>query len=197
MTIRQRAGLAAATFAAAVMLACGDPNAPVANFVNYADTLALYALNGAPRAAPTAIRIMAGTGGDAGVATDAGFQFDVAVDIDHQGQPVLYPVRTVAAPFVNAHRVGIRRTTDAFDAIERAAESGYRYDSVAVLAIGETVLLQSADAEACPFFIGGVVYAKLVVDSVSALGRRVYARVTADPNCGFTSLASPGSRPEN
>ena len=41
MIARQRAGLAAATFAAATMLACGDPNAPEANFQNYADTLTL------------------------------------------------------------------------------------------------------------------------------------------------------------
>jgi hypothetical protein len=197
MTARQRAGLVAATFAASAMLACGDPIAPVANFSNYADTLALYALNRAPRGAPTAIRILAGTGGDAGVTTDPGFRFDVAVDIDAQGRPVLYPVRTIAAPFVATHRVGVRRTNDAFDLILRAPITDYTYDSVAVLSIGEVVLIESGDPEACPLsFAGGVIYGKMVVDSVHVSTGRVYSRVTADPNCGFRSLVVPGI-PEN
>jgi hypothetical protein len=188
MTARQRAGLAAATLAASAMLACGDPIRPVANFQNYADTLALYALNSAPRGAPTAIRILAGTGGDAGVTTDAGFRFDVAIDINAQGRPVLYPVRTIAAPFVATHRVGVRRTNDAFDLILSAPTTGYTYDSVAVLSIGEVVLIESGDPEACPLTFGGVIYGKMVVDSVNLSTGRVYSRITADPNCGFRSF---------
>ncbi|MDQ3951334.1 MAG: hypothetical protein M3282_13455 [Gemmatimonadota bacterium] len=194
MTARLRAGLAAATFAAAAMLACGDPNAPVASFDNYADTLELYALNGAPRAAPTAIRLIAGAvTGTAAVTTDGGFGFDVAVDIDAQGRPVLYPVRAVAAPFIGVHRVGIRRTTNAFDSVARAPVGNYAYDSLAVLTVGEVVLIETADPEACrSLFGGGVIYAKMVVDSVRAASRRIFARVTADPNCGFRSLVVPG-----
>jgi hypothetical protein len=192
MSARLRAGLAAATFAAAAMLACGDPNAPVANFPNYADTLALYTLNGAPRGAPTALRILAGIGGTSGVTADAGFSFDVAVDIDADGRPVLYPVRLVAAPFLGTHRVGIQRTTRPFDEILEAPESGYVHDSLAVLAVGEVVLIESADPEACTAFFGGFVYAKMIVDSVDVPRRRVFARVTADPNCGFRSLVVPG-----
>jgi hypothetical protein len=195
MTAKLRAGLVAATFAAAAMLACGDPNAPVANYPNYADTLELYTMNGAPRGAPTAILLFNGVGGSPAVVTDGSFRFDVAVDIDAQGSPVLYPVRTVAAPFLGAHRVGIRRTTESFDAILRAPESGYTYDSVAVVRIGEVVLIESADPVACSLSglsFGGVIYAKMMVDSVRVADRRVFARVTADPNCGFTSLAVPG-----
>jgi hypothetical protein len=193
MTARLRAGLAAATFAAAAMLACGDPNRPVATFENYADTLELYTLNGAPRGAPAAKRLLAGAlAGNAGVTTDAAFAFDVAVDIDALGRPVLYPVRAVAAPFLGRHRVGIRRTTDAFESIERAPQGEYRYDSLAVLAVGEVVLIESADPQACNVFLGGVIYAKMIVDSVRAPARRVFARVTADPNCGFRSLVVPG-----
>jgi hypothetical protein len=191
MTARVRAGLAAATFAAAALLACGDPNAPVANFPNYADTLTLYALNGAPPAAPTAIRLFS-IFGTAAATTDVRFAFDVAVDIDAQGRPVLYPVRAVAAPFLGRHRVGIRRTTDPFESIERAPQGEYRYDSLAVLAVGEVVLIESADPDACNVFLGGVIYAKMIVDSVRAPTRRIFARVTADPNCGFRSLVVPG-----
>jgi hypothetical protein len=190
MTARVRAGLAAATFAAAALLACGDPNAPVANFPNYADTLTLYALNGAPPAAPTAVRLFS-IFGTAAATTDVRFAFDVAVDIDVQGRPVLYPVRAVAAPFIGPHRVGIRRTTDPFESITRAPDRDYTYDSVAVVAVGEVVLIQSADLGACTF-IGGVIYGKMVVDSVRASDRRVFARVTANPNCGFRSLVVPG-----
>jgi hypothetical protein len=193
MTARQRAGLAAATFAAAVMLACGDPNAPVANYQNYADTLQLYALNAAPRGAPAAVRIFSGVGGNSAVTIDGSFAFDVAVEIDAQGRPLLYPVRAVAAPFVGKHRVGVRRTTDPFESILRAPEGGYTYDSVAVLNVGEVVLIESADPGACSaLFGGGVVYAKMVVDSVRTADRRVFLRITADPNCGFRSLVVPG-----
>jgi hypothetical protein len=193
MTAIQRAGLAAATFAAAVMLACGDPNAPQARFPNYADTLGLYALNGAPRGAPTAIHLIAGIGASAAVVTDASFSFDVAVDIDAQGRPILYPVRALAAPFLGRHRVGIRRDDRPFDSITEAPTDRYAYDSVAVLAVGEVVLIESADLEATSTCLGGgVIYAKMVVDSLRAATRRVFVRVTADPNCGFRSLVAPG-----
>ena len=193
MTARQRAGLAAATFAAAVVLACGDPNAPQARFDNYADTLALFALNSAPRGAPTAIHLIRGVGTSSGVVTDASFAFDVAVDIDVQGRPVLYPVRALAAPFLERHRVGIRRETRPFDAIAEAPTDGYTRDSVAILAVGEVVLIESADLEATSACLGGgVIYAKMVVDSISAASRRLFVRVTADPNCGFRSLVVPG-----
>lgn len=192
MTARQRAGLAAATFAAAAMVTCGDPNAPQARFSTYADTLGLYALNGAPRGAPTAIHLIAGVGGSAAAVLDGAFAFDLAVDIDAQGRPVLYPVRTVAAPFVGKHRVGVLRTTDPFESIVKAPDRGYTHDSVAVLAVGEVVLLESADPDACNTLLGGgVIYAKMVVDSVRTTDRRVFVRVTADPNCGFRSLV-PG-----
>src|SRR3712207_5311532 len=149
MTATLRAGVAAATLAAAALLACRDPNAPRANYSNYTDTLALYALNGSPRGAPSAIRLFAGIGSaSAGVPTDAAYAFDVAVDINDEGRPVLYPVRAVAAPFIAAHRVGVRRTTQSFESIVEAPTNGYEYDSVAVLTVGETVLVESTDAEA-------------------------------------------------
>jgi hypothetical protein len=193
MTAKQRAGLAAATFAAAAMLACRDPNAPQARFENYADTLGLYALNGAPRGAPTAIHLITGVSGSAAVVTDASFTFDVAVDINEEGRPVLYPVRAIAAPFVATHRVGIRRTDRPFDSITEAPTDNYAYDSLAVLAVGEVVLLESADPQATSnCFGGGLIYAKMVVDSIRPATRRLFVRVTADPNCGFKSLVVPG-----
>ena len=193
MTASQRAGLAAATFAAAAMFACGDPNAPQARFPNYADTLTLYALNSAPRGAPTAIHLITGVLTSPAVVTDGSFSFDIAVDIDAQGRPVLYPVRAVAAPFVGKHSVGIRRETRPFDSITEAPTAGYTRDSVAVVAIGEVVLIESADPEATSTCFGqSVIYAKMVVDSVQVATRRLFARVTADPNCGFRSLVVPG-----
>jgi hypothetical protein len=191
MTATLRAGLVAAMLAAATLLACGDPNAPRANFSNYSDTLALYALNGAPPGAPTAVRLFGGVtlGGTAGVATDVGFSFDVAVDIDEQGQLVLYTVRRIAAPFLGRHRVGIRRTSDAFDTITEAPQDDYMYDSLAVVSVGETVLIESADVDAArACVLGGVIYGKMIVDSVRASDRRVFTRVTANPNCGFRSF---------
>jgi len=193
MTARLRAGLVAAMLAAAALLACGDPNAPRAIFSTYTDTLELYALNGAPRGAPTAVRLFGGpAGGSAGVPTDVGFSFDVAVDIDPTGLPILYTVRRIAAPFLAPHRVGLRDADAAFDAVGEAPTGDYKYDSLAVVNIGETTLTESADLEAASTCVlGGVIYGKIVVDSVHAADRRIFARVTANPNCGFRSFA-PG-----
>jgi len=190
MNARLRAGLVAATLVAAATLACSDPNAPRANYPNYTDTLALYALNGAPLTAPTAIRLFGDVAsGTAEARTDASYQFDVALDINGEGRPVLLPVRAVAATFVGAHRVGVRRTTQSFESILEAPIDNYQHDSVAVLTVGETVVIQSGDADAASAcFGGGVIYGKVIVDSVSTSARRIFARVTANPNCGFRSL---------
>jgi hypothetical protein len=195
MTAQLRAGLAAATLAAAAMLACGDPLGPEARFETYADTVALYALNGAPRGAPTAIRIIAGAaGGTAAVFTDAAFGIDVAVDIDEQGRPRLYPVRDIASPLIGLfsptaapHQVGIQRTTDAFDDIARAPNNGYVRDSAVTVAVGEVVLIESLDPIACPTLFAPI-YAKMVIDSIRPATRQVFLRITGDPNCGFRSL---------
>jgi hypothetical protein len=194
MTAQLRAGLATATLAAAAMLACGDPIGPEARFPTYADTLALYALNGAPRGGPTAIRIIAGAvGGSPAVMTDAAFELDVAVDIDEQGRLRLYPVRAVASPLlgllvpIGPHQVGIGRTTQAFDAITIAPTTGYVRDSAATVAVGEVVLIESLDPDACPTLFAPI-YAKMVIDSVRLATRQLFVRITADPNCGFRSF---------
>ena len=198
MIARQRAGLAAATFAAATMLACGDPNAPEANFQNYADTLTLYALNGGPRGGPTAVRIISGVLGSAAVATDGSLIFDVAVDLDDQGRPRLYPVRAVASSLLDflpgtvRHPVGILRETRAFDDIPEAPDEGYVLDSAQTVNVGEVVVIQSSDPGACSSVFGGSVYAKMVVDSVRTATRQIFLRLTADPNCGFRSFVVPG-----
>jgi hypothetical protein len=194
MTAQLRAGLATATLAAAAMLACGDPLGPEARFETYADTLALYALNGAPRGAPTALHIFTGAVfGSPAVTTDASFQLDLAVDIDAEGRPRLYPVRAIASPLIalllpaGPHQVGLLRTTDPFDAITEAPNRGYVRDSAATVAIGEVVLIESLDPAACPTLFAPV-YAKMVIDSVRLATRQLFLRITAEPNCGFRSF---------
>ena len=192
MTARLRAGLAVATMAAAALLACRDPNAPEAIYSNYADTLELYALNGSPRGAPSAVRLIAGVGGSSAVTADEFFFFDVAVDIDAEGRPVLYPVRTVAAPFLGRHRVGFQRSDQGFDAITEAPTENYTHDSLRVVNIGEVTLIETADPDACTTFFGrGVIYGKIVVDSIRTSTRRLFVRLAANPNCGFRSF-QPG-----
>jgi hypothetical protein len=193
MTARLRAGLAAATLAAASLLACGDPNAPRASLATFTDTLQLYALNGSPRGAPAALRLLAGGfGGTPAVAPDVTLGFDVALDIDGQGRPVLLPLRTVASPFSATHRVGLARDTRAFASITEAPTTGYQHDSVTTVNVGETVLIETADPDQCSTLLtSGVLYGKMVVDSVNAGARRIYLRLTGDPNCGFRSF-EPG-----
>jgi hypothetical protein len=89
---------------AAAGVACGDIAGPQAVLSTISDTASVYALNGAPVGAPTALYIFAGSM----VRADANFRFDIAFDIDASGKIVLMPVRTVASPLTAAHQVGLQ-----------------------------------------------------------------------------------------
>ena len=54
---------------------------------------------------------------------------------------------------------------------------------------GTTVVIETADPAACgSSFIASSIYAKLVVEEVDVSSRRMRARFTVDPNCGFRSF---------
>jgi hypothetical protein len=173
---------------AAAGVACGDIAGPQAVLQTIADTSVVYALNGAPPGAPTALYLFAGTT----VRADANFRFDVAFDIAADGKVILMPVRTVASPLTSAHQVGLQTVATSYDALETAPSSGYRKDSTLVVSPNTVVVIEAIDPFACSnSFFGTTTYAKLVVDKVDPVARTIDVRFVIEPNCGYHSF-KPG-----
>ena len=169
-------------------LACGDFTAVPASLPTLTDSGTVYALNGAPAGAPTALHIFSGSL----VPADANFLFDVAFDIDSSGKIIYMPQRVVASALATSHSVGLRTLPDTFGAVTTAPKSGYRADTSLVTARNVVVVVQSQDATTCGVSLtGSTLYAKIVVTSVDLATRQLTVRFTVDPNCGFVSLA-PG-----
>lgn len=197
MISRLRALPAALVAGAALLAACGDPTRPKAQqSVFSVDSLSIYALNGSPRNAPTALFFYAGTP----VRADAGFGFDVALDIDSAGRPVLHPVRVIASGLATAHRVGLQLVSGSYEQLTKAPAKGYRYDSTLVAPVGATVAVEITESSACAYSYyynySTEIYGKFQVIEVDRVNRRMRVRLTVDPNCGFLSLV-PNAVPKD
>ena len=169
-------------------LACGDFTGVPASLPTHEDSGTVYAINGAPAGAPTALHFFTAQL----VPADANFLFDVAFDIDTSGKVVYMPQRVVASSLASTHSVGLRTVPDSFGAISSAPKSGYRADTSLVTGPNVVVLAQSNDFNTCAVSLtGSSIYAKIVVTSVARATRQIKVRYTVDPNCGFVSFA-PG-----
>ena len=73
--------------------ACGDPTSLQASLPTTVDTLSVFALSGTPPTYPSGISILARQT----VRVDASALFDVALDINAAGNPVIYPVKLVVS----------------------------------------------------------------------------------------------------
>jgi hypothetical protein len=178
-----------AGFLAAASAACGDfTGVPASLPTLSADSATVYAINGAPLGAPTALHVFSGSI----LAADASFSFDVAFDINANGQVVFLPQRAVASGLASTHSVALQvDSSNTFDAITKAPNTGYRADTAVVARVGQVVLAQVSDVNACGFSISGTtLYAKMQVRSLDLARRTLKLRYTVDPNCGFRSFAS-------
>lgn len=182
-----RGFVAAATVVLTLGTACGDFTSVPASLATITDSGTVFAINGAPPGSPTALHLYTG----ARLAADASFFFDIAFDINAQGDVVLLPQRVVASGLAPTHSVGLQRVPETFDLLEKAPKSGYRADTALVTRPGQTIVAQSQDSNICGASITGtVIYAKMVVLSVNPDTRQLAIQYTVDPNCGFTSFAS-------
>ena len=180
------AALAAATLTIAAA-ACGSLTGVPASLPTLSDSGVVYAINGAPPGAPSALHVFSGTL----IAADANFFFDVAFDINAAGSVVVLPQRAVASGLASTHTVSLQVVPDAYDQILRAPKSGYRADTAVVVGPKQTILLQSQDPNACGVSLSGTtIYAKMEVTAVDRVSRQLRVRYTVDPNCGFLSFAS-------
>jgi hypothetical protein len=177
-------GLCAAAVGA---VSCGDLTGVPASLPTLTDSGTVYAINGAPPGAPTALHVFSGSILNA----DATFIFDVAFDIDGNGRVVYLPQKTVASGLAPTHSVGLQATTATFDAVTAAPKSGYRPDTALVANPGTVVLVQTSDANACGISLtGSTLYGKVQVELIDPQHRTLKVRWTVNPNCGFFSFAS-------
>ncbi len=178
---------AIAVIAAIATVGCRDITGLPASLATISDSGIVYAINGAPAGAPTALDMFTGTL----LAADASFTFDIAFDIDSVGHVVFLPQRAVASGLASTHAVGLQLNTGTYESIGEAPSNGYRADTALVTIPGKTVLLQSNDPTACSASLTGTtIYGKVIVDVVDPQTRQLSVRFTVDPNCGFRSFAS-------
>lgn len=175
----------------AASVACSGSTDSVANLDTVTYKSALFAINGSPAGAPTAIN----TPTAFTVRAEVGYDFDVAFDLDASGRPVVLTQRAVGNPLGSAgHQVSLQALAGAFAAITSAPKDGWVADSSLTLTVGQ-VLVVRAGATACQLDASPYMYSKMVVDSVSAAQRQLWLTVLTDPNCGFRSLVT--GRPRN
>jgi len=180
-----------APFCAAVLIAttaCGDILGTKAALPTVTDTTLVFAINGAPQDAPTALYLF----GASIVPATTSFTFDIAFDLDTGNTVRLIPDGSLASALnATAHPVALQLSNESFDALTIAPTGGYHPDTVQVVPIGKTVILQSQDPLACQAsLVGTTVYGKVVVDSIDTKSRAMFIRFTSDPNCGFRSFAA-------
>lgn len=166
---------------------CGNLTGVPASLPTKSDSGLVYAINGAPPGAPSTLHVFSGTLQPA----NANFAFDVAFDIDANGDVVVLPQRAVASGLATTHTVGLQTVTTSYDALTSAPRSGYRADTALVTTVNRVIIVQSQDANACGVSLTGTtLYAKIVVTAVDLRARQLTLKYTTDPNCGFFSFAS-------
>ncbi|MDF1502523.1 hypothetical protein [Roseisolibacter sp. H3M3-2] len=193
--VRSRGGaLAAVAGAALLAAACGgeDPFAIRATLETSLDTVVVYPLRGGQSLFPTALDLFGRSAVRPALRGGVAPNFDIAFDTDAQGRVLLYPARLVASPPGGSPRTGFQVTGTAFDALDIAPNSGYRFDSLQVVTAGQTVIVEAQGVSTSGLYCAGTssMHAKLVVDSVARGTGAVHLRVRNNPNCGFRGLTA-------
>lgn len=146
----------------------------------------MYAITGTSSLLPAAYQYTTEQLARPQVLSNGAVNFDMAFDLTADNRVELLPVRAlVPFPPAGAPAIGILRSPAQFAQLERAPERGYVADTAQVVGIGETIVLQLNGA-GCTF--GEPYYAKLVVDSVLIVERRIVLRSLVNRNCGYRAL---------
>jgi hypothetical protein len=190
-TLRVRSGIprrfipGALVVYAVIAGACDGPSILPGNTENATQAFFVHALTGSPIATSTAIAFP----GRAVTRVDGTFNFDVAFDIDRNGNVVLLPPELVGQNPGGNRLVGIITNIGSYDQIVEAPLKGYTVDSTTVVSRGQAVAVQaqepicSTSNPAAPYL-----YAKMVVDSVDIVGRGIYGRAMIGGDCGYRQL---------
>jgi hypothetical protein len=181
-----RASALALLVAVAGLLGCGpDPFAPVARDPTLNASVEIWALTGAPTNFPTVYLVPQRLA----VRPDAGASFDLGFDIDADGRLLVLPVSRVVTPLGTSRRVGIIRSNETWNLITEAPRTGWVFDSVLAVNVGQTFIVR-VQTQFCLLEFSNEVYAKFLVDSILPAERRIRLTGVVNPNCGFRSFLS-------
>src|SRR5580765_2040832 len=158
------AALALAAGAIVTIAACGDFTGVPASLSTLTDSGTVFAINGAPLGAPTALHAFSG----ALIPADADFIFDVAFDIGpNPGEVIVLPQRAVATALATTHTVSLAAlaVADTFEAVTAVPKGlTFRADTAMTVKRNQVVIVQIADPTACSFSITGTtLYAKVAI----------------------------------
>ena len=165
--------------------ACDGPNTGPGVSEDATQAFFVHALSGSPLSGSTAIAFPA----RAVTRVDGTYNFDVAFDINSDGNVVLLPPELVGQNPSGNRLVGIIKGIGTYDEITAAPLTGYTVDSVTVVGRGQAVAVQAQEPvcltsnPAAPYL-----YAKMVIDSVDVVGRGIYGRAMIGGDCGYRQL---------
>lgn len=191
----QLSTLLIAAGAIAALASCGDPTALEARLNNLEREFSVYALNGSHPNTYNAVRVRSVSLMQA----TPGFGFDIAFDLTDTGTVKLITSRFLATEVVGSmNRVGLRDSPGlTFEQVIDPPRDLFIYDSVLVVPVGRTVLIDVLDLGcAAESIIGLNIKAKLRVDSVLPSERQIFMRMVSNPNCGFRELVPGGQKPK-
>lgn len=167
-----------------IAIACSDPLAAKATLAVQTDTLVAFAMSGTPPDFPAALNTVFRTV----VRIDSDHNYDIAFDLDANGNVRLIPVVLMGGATTATRRVGVQKSVQPYAALTKAPNSGYKYDSVVVVAPGETAAIELTSSQQCVFTFSPLLYTKILIDSVNTTTREIFFQSTHDPNCGFRSF---------
>jgi len=172
--------------AATILTACSqdDPFRPIATTENVVSRLNVAALSGGIEA-PSAVDFVNLRAVRPSLDATGGPNFQLAFDLAADGRVRLLPVLAMLNPPSGAGTVGLVRTGASFDDLGRAPTGGFVDDSTVTAALGEVWVVR-INPGLCSF--GDPFYAKLVVDEVDAVTRRLSIRFLINRNCGYRDL---------
>ena len=184
-----RKSIAGAALAALAITACDDTDPFAAQLPTVEDSYTIFALTGTPPAYPSGLN----TAARAATRVDGNANFDVAFDIDSDGNAVLYPVKLVVSSLAGDRPVGLRKVDGLFDSVTSAPTGTYPTDSAVVAGKGQVVVVEAnrgSTGDICAFNISPNIYTKILIDSVDVASRTISIKTVMDPNCGFRFLAT-------
>lgn len=180
-----RTFLAAALAAALATGACDDPFDQGARLPTIDAGLEAWALTGTPPRFPSGLFVP----GYTMVSVDAAGSFDVAFDIDPDGRLLVFPMAKVVSPVLGQHTVGLQKTSQNYSTIIEAPRIGWVYDSIMTVNPGASFLVRTTTQYCSPYELRGQeIYAKVYVDSIDAVQRRIKLFMRVNPNCGYRSF---------
>ena len=178
-------GLAAALV---LVAGCGDSNPFQAQFPIELDTYTLFALTGTPAAYPSGLDTYSRTV----TRVDGNANFDLAFDINADGNAIIYPVKLIVSAVTGDRVIGLKKVALPFDSITSAPKGTYQADSAVVLAAGESLVIEAnrgSSGDVCYLNLSPNIYSKLTVTSIDLVTRTIEVESVIDPNCGFRSFA--------